>query len=383
MAGKSKKGTRWTAIWDEKRKRWKLNAQVKGVRKSFYSSKPGRAGAIECQQAAAHWVDAAAPNESTRVEDICASFLDEIKAQRSPSSSHWAKQEYICRVWIIPRIGKKKIGSIQDVGPLQKILYDAFYAGMSKRTIVAIKSTINAIFKHARLKKATIFHPEGLAIPRYAPTRERPALSFQDVKTLMLHDETLYYGRKVSELYVNAWRLAVVLGCRPGEIIGLKHEDIDGEYLTIRRAINARGETTPGKNENASRQLKLPAIALEILEKQKALLKRLNISSDYVFPGKTGEHATQNGYLKRWHVYRDFHEMKPGTTPYSMRNTAISAYKAIPKPLLGPVIGHSEEMDTWGIYGREMEGDLDKVAGAMDQIMQEIMADEDEEDGDA
>ena len=66
--------------------------------------------------------------------------------------------------------------------------------------------------------------------------------------------------------------------------------------------------------------------------------------------------------------------MQSGATPYSLRNTAISAYKAIPKALLGPVVGHTEDMDTFGVYGREMDGDLDLVADEMQKAFAAILS---------
>lgn len=65
--------------------------------------------------------------------------------------------------------------------------------------------------------------------------------------------------------------------------------------------------------------------------------------------------------------------MKAGTTPYSLRNMALSVYKNIPKPRLDPVVGHSENFDTWGGYGREMEGDLDIVAEEMTIALSRIL----------
>lgn len=369
----SKKGTTWTAVWDEQRKRWKLDAQVKGKRKSFYSKLPGRKGAEDCSRQAHEWKSHFLINGDSLVRHICDAFIESLKQERSPSSAHWKKHESICRIWIVPRIGDRKMDSIEDIEPLQAILYDAFDAGLCKRSIANIRTTIVDIFKYARIKKASRFVPEGLTISRYAPTKGRPALSISDIIMLMDNDYTIVRGKKVKELYVNAWRLEMILGSRPGEIVGLKNSDRDGDYIRIERAINSQNEETLGKNENALRPAKLPPLAIMVLERQKKLLEEHGIKSEYIFPNAAGGHIFQTTYRKHWYRYRDVHSMKAGTTPYSLRNTALSVYKDIPKPRLDPVVGHSENFDTWGVYGREMEGDLDIVAEEMTIALSKIL----------
>ncbi|MBP3509187.1 tyrosine-type recombinase/integrase [Oscillibacter sp.] len=369
----SKKGTTWTAVWDEQRKRWKLDAQVKGKRKSFYSKLPGRKGAEDCSRQAHEWKSHFLINGDSLVRHICDAFIESLKQERSPSSAHWKKHESICRVWIIPRIGDRKMDSIEDIEPLQAILYDAFDAGLCRRSIANIRTTIVDIFKYARIKKASKFMPEGLAVSRYAPTKGRPALSISDIIVLMDNDYTISKGKQIKELYVNAFRLEMILGSRPGEIVGLKNSDRNGDYIRIERAINTQNEETLGKNENAIRPAKLPPLAIMVLDRQKQLLEEYGIDSDYIFPSASGGHIHQTTYRKHWYRYRDTHGLKPGSTPYSLRNTALSVYKDIPKPRLDPVVGHSENFDTWGVYGREMEGDLDIVAEEMTVALSRIL----------
>ena len=78
-------------------------------------------------------------------------------------------------------------------------------------------------------------------------------------------DTYKYYGKLVREPYINAYRFAVLTGMRPGELRGLRREDVKGDRVFIRQAINDYGETTQGKNENAIRSFvmsKLAACAL-------------------------------------------------------------------------------------------------------------------------
>lgn len=56
---------------------------------------------------------------------------------------------------------------------------------------------------------------------------------------------------------------------RTGELMGLEWGDIDDNYIHIRRAINAKGITTSGKNEFAARDFPQTRYTHMLLDSQK------------------------------------------------------------------------------------------------------------------
>jgi integrase len=102
-------------------------------------------------------------------------------------------------------------------------------------------------------------------------------------------------------------------------------------------------------------------IAAGIIANQLRLLKELGINSPYVFPDWTGDHAKQRTYLKRWTRYRDLAGISKAT-PYELRHTFVSVTKTLPEGLLKPLVGHSKDMDTFGVYGHEVDGDREATA---------------------
>ena len=58
-------------------------------------------------------------------------------------------------------------------------------------------------------------------------------------------------GKVEADENIHAYRLAVMTGLRPGELLGLRVGDVDGNRLHLSRAINTLNEETSGKNENA------------------------------------------------------------------------------------------------------------------------------------
>ena len=54
-------------------------------------------------------------------------------------------------------------------------------------------------------------------------------------------------------------------------------------------------------------------------------------------------------------------------TRYGMRFVSYTQSK-VPEKLLKSAIGHSESMDTCGIYGHQIDGELQKAAGHLDIV---------------
>ena len=192
----------------------------------------------------------------------------------------------------------------------------------------------------------------------------------------MTVDTTRMHGQRVLEPYINAYRFEALTGLRPGEVIAARWDWLKDSTLYIRGAINQWAEHTQGKNDNARRVYRLPVLAQEVLDGQRRLLEAQAIRSPYIFPNEIGMPILQATYYSRWVRYRDSNGLTQGTTPYGLRHTFFSACKPIPKPLLDPVAGHSPAMDTFGVYGHEMDGDLQYVADEIDGIFSRILASE-------
>ena len=68
-----------TAVWQEKYKRWQINVQKDGIRKSFYSSTPGRTGQREANKKADQWLDGDIQNPSAAVNVLYAAYLESVR----------------------------------------------------------------------------------------------------------------------------------------------------------------------------------------------------------------------------------------------------------------------------------------------------------------
>lgn len=46
----------------------------------------------------------------------------------------------------------------------------------------------------------------------------------------------------------------------------------------------------------------------------------------------------------------------------------------MPEPLLKSMVGHSEDMDTFGTYGQEINGDIEITANIIDSVFDRLIS---------
>lgn len=358
-----------SAYWEEKRNRWRIDVQKNGIRKTFYSSSPGRQGKRECHEKADAWLDEGIVDARKKVRNMAEDYMEDLKL--TTSQSHWRQYDNYIRNYIIPRIGNVHMEDISEQH-LQMVINKAYEKGLAEKTLKNIRACEMNFLKFCRKAKATTLFCEDLRIPKGAHKSEKNILQPDDLKILFSHDTITCRGKEIKELYIHAFRFAVVTGLRPGEIIGLQRRDITDGIVHITRAINYYGETTPGKNDNARRTFELHPLAKKILADQSDMLAQMGILSPYVFPSATGSATRQQTYAK--HLRRFCEEYNiTATTPYELRHTFVSVAKSIDTGLLKSIVGHSADMDTLGIYGHELDGDMTKAANEINALFADIL----------
>lgn len=346
-----------TATWHEKYVRWQINVQRDGKRRSFYSSIPGKNGQRECNAKADAWLDDNIEDENSKVETLFAKYVDSLKI--STSKSNWIKIDAFGRNWINPEIGKMKISRVNEQH-LQDIINKALAEGLAKKTLSNLKATINSFMKYCRKSKATKLLPENLTIPKSAKSGIKRIMQPDSITKLFSVDMTLYRGKQVPDKFINAYRFQVLTGLRPGELLGLMWSDIKGDTIYIQRSINALNEITTGKNDNAVRHFTMTDLAADVLKQQPKI-------SDFIF-GETN----LSSYSKRWKIYCESNDIEY-VSLYEMRHTFVSVAKNLPDGQIKPIIGHTKNMDTFGVYGHEVKGELDNTAKQLNGLFTDII----------
>lgn len=342
-----------TAKWIESAKRWQINVQKNGVRKTFTSAKPGRTGQREANKKADDWLEKGLQTRGKTVESAYAEYLE--RASKISGQSNYRPKESRWRIWIQPEIGHRRLESLTQQ-QVQAVLDNAKAAGKSRKTLQNLYGDITSFFRFARNSGYTTFTPDALHIPEGTPKPRKKILQPEDLAVLMTSDKTMFRGKEIVDPYVNAYRFAVLTGLRPGELLGLQWKDVKNGCIYLKRAINVYGEHTTGKNDNAIRAIELSDMAKSVLEAQREVTNK----EKSVF-GVTDEHLL----YKWWRKYCAHNNIKY-VSLYELRHTFVSIANVLPEGQVKALVGHSRNMDTFGVYGHSVNGQAEKIASALD-----------------
>lgn len=197
----------------------------------------------------------------------------------------------------------------------------------------------------------SVYRLEDIDIPKSAKRPQKEILQPDDLQKLFAIDTTVRYNKRVLEPYVYGWRLQVICALRPGEVGGLKKTDRFGNIIHLQRSINVYKTETQGKNENSVRAVPMPPLACACWD---ALCSLSDGNS--LFPN-----FDENKYRKRFVSFCKHNNIRY-VSPYELRHTGFSALQSLPEGLVKSLGGHSKNMDTFGVYGHEMQGDIDLTA---------------------
>lgn len=357
-----------TAKWIESRKMWRIDVQKDGVRRSFYSSTPGRNGQREANRKADAWLDDGVDTPSMRMDEILDAYLERVKA--TTSTGQYRKETYHVEKFVRPIIGKKKAVDITDLD-MQKILDKAFrhpgqYGAvkeLSRKSMQNIRTTLYGIAKIVRKSRIAYLNPDDWEIPKSARKKGKSILQPESLAVLFSTDSTIVRGKPAEEIYIHAYRFEVLTGLRPGELMGLQIADVQGDRVLIRRSINDSGEITRGKNDNAIR-----AVALSDLARHELALQLQEPPGNGSVFGIT----SQVRYRRHWQRYCAANGI-PYITPYELRHTFVSVVKNLPEGEIKSLVGHSKSMDTFGIYSHAIDGEEQQVAIRVNSLFVELL----------
>jgi len=268
-------------------------------------------------------------------------------------------------LYVAPVFLKKPISKITE-GDLQTILDSAVKKGLAWKSIANIRGSLAAFAKWVRMNHYANISTQDLSISKTAKKGKKEILQPDDIRKMWQDNNSVY---------INLFRIAVLTGLRPGELVGLKWSDINDSRLHVQRSINNKGKITPGKNENATRTIWLGKYELDVLEDQRKLLKKRGIISPWMFPRKDGNHTSQSTVVNSWQLYCKKTGISSKVTPYGWRHTFVSINNDMPSGLKSRRVGHAISMDTEGIYGKAVVGEDEQASQYVEQRFDAIFSD--------
>lgn len=345
-------------IWNETTKRWRYYPMYNGVRKAFYSSKPSkRFGPAECRRKESEWIESG-QKKNRRLRDCWPEYINDVKHRGG--LINLAQRESHGRTYLLPSLGHKLVGKIspQDWQDLINAASDRGVSGrpLSKKSLKNIRGTITDFCKWSKQAKLINDAPV-LYVPKFAQKSQHVIIQPQNLAKLF---------EPAEQWYLNAWRLMVVTGMRPGEVFGLHREDAINGQLSIVRSVNPLGEITDGKTLSAHRTQTQHAFIRKILAAQVAQLNSCGIVSAWLFPGRSGDVTAYSASYSAWQRYGASRGID--STLYELRHTFISLMKNhLPQDMLQRTVGHTPSMDTIGVYGHDVDGEMDEAAALIEE----------------
>ena len=366
MAGTERRSE---AIWLDNRQIWLIKVQKDGVRKPFQSSTPGRKGKREAEAQADEWLESGQEDMSFRL--AWQQFLD--YQETHSGHGNYTNHEYAGRLYILPNIRATQISKIRPM-QWQGCIDAVIEKGLSRRTAINVRSSIMAFLAYAdRMRWKT--HPlkEGdLTVNQAPPPKKKKILQPDAVEKLMTHSTVEKRGKEYEAFYIHSWRFTVLTGMRRGEVYGLQWADLDGNIISISRSVNKFNEMTTGKNDNAQRDVVLSSVAMQTLAAQRQMLDAMGIRTKWIFPDEWGERSDPNRAYKQWQFFCRTHDIE--SSIHEMRHTYISMMKNdLPEQMLKDLVGHSVDMDTFGVYGHVVDSEQARAKVLMDATFNRIL----------
>lgn len=367
------------ARWIEKENRWCIQVQSNGIRRRFYSSIVGAKGKVQAERKADEWLSEDAIYGKMTVERAWKGFVEYMKDEDIQTHQY----ESIGKVHILPVLSRFKVSSLTEFD-LQRILTNGYNKGLSQKSLKNIRGCISSFMKYCRMRRFTTLHPENIKVNKKAKKPNKKTMQPDEIKILFSADKTIWQGKECFDWYVYAYRFQASMGLRPSELLGLKRSDIDDENksITIRGGYLGRGRFSDGKTENAARTIYMNEISYKVYKEQIKMLdsnKKIVRKCPYLFPDRTGKICETKTL---WQNFSRFCEHN-GINHYSLyelRHTYISVNRYMPEALLKLQVGHSEKMDTRGVYGHEIDGDARRASELSTAAFNEILGITSEDD---
>lgn len=281
-------------------------------------------------------------------------FDDHARAQLRPSTA--ASYAGILRLHLIPALGKSSITRLSPAD-VQRVLNQKASAGLSPRRIEYVRAVLRTALNDAVRWGLILRNPAALARGPRQPMREINPLSADQARQLL----EAVRGDRLEALYT----VALALGLRQGEALGLRWEDVDldAEVIHVRHALQRIGgsfELVEPKSTKSCRALgPLPPSLVDALRAHKArqMEEKIFVGSkwggpwDLVFTSSLGRplhsstvtHAFQRHLAAAGLPHQRFHDLRHACA------TLLLAEGVNPRVVM-EILGHSHITLTLNTY---------------------------------
>ncbi|MEW1659403.1 site-specific integrase [Streptomyces sp. NPDC093707] len=311
------------------------------------------------------------PTKSAKLAEWLPYWLDNVIKPRRKRTTY-AKYEVHVRLYLVPMLGTKRLESL-SVADVRRFLRDV----ERKRSAATAKES------HRVLRTALMAACREELITRNVATLvEPPKPESHDLSPWSL-DETLTFlsASRRDPLYA-AFVIAIALGFRRGEIVGLRWADVDLDRREIRvrkqrQRVGGEAYDDDPKGRRRRQTLPLPAICLAPLRwqrmRQADMRQRAGkewVETGYVFTTRTGRP------IEPRNLYRSFTRVAKNADLRVIRlhdarhgcATLLTAAGVAPRVVM-EILGHSQIAITMNTYTHVVQDTQREAVSHMDRLL--------------
>lgn len=305
-----------------------------------------------------------------------AEFLEKWLADVSRPSVRPKTYRFYCdhiRLHIKPALGKKQIEKLTPAN-VQHFVNDKLQSGLSPQTIRHIIATLRAALSIAVRWQLVYRNVAALVTLPRIQKQEMKIFTPEQAKAFL---ESVK-GHRLEALFI----MALTLGLRRGELLGLHWSDVDFDAATLRvnyglQRFDGKLHLVEPKTEKSRRVLPLPALLIDALRvhRTRQLEERLALGSNwqesgFVFASTIGRpleprnlNRTFDALLKNAKLPKiRFHDMR-----HSCATMLLS--QGVPQRTLMEILGHSQISLTMNTYSHVLPEMTRAAIGLMDSVL--------------
>ena len=280
----------------------------------------------------------------------------------------------IVRLHLAPELKRHELSKLSPQH-VQTLLRKKEQAGLSPRSVGMIREVLRRALNVAIKMQMIERNAAALTEPPRKTQIERRVLTPDEAKRLLAQVE----GDRLAALY----RLALTLGMRQAEIIGLRWKDVDldARVLRVRQSIQRIGSDMhikEPKTDRSRRTLALSDSLVDALKKhqdkqafERKQAGKLWQESGLVFTSRTGTALDARNLTREFKAHLRAARLPEETRFYDLRHAAASLLIAegLPITAVSAMLGHALTSTTLNVYAHVLPGADRLTAEAMDRLL--------------
>ena len=285
---------------------------------------------------------------------------------------------------IASALGKVKVARL-TVTQVERFLEDAAAEGLSADTLRRLRWMLQLAIRRAERDGKAARNVAALAEVPAAPRRQSKSMNLEQIRALLGLDLTAWWRAYIT--------VALMCGLRPGELLGLRWEDVDFKagVIRVRKCLKALPDPVTGKRvlvletlktERSKRTIRMPrqVVAVLLALRKEQATARLKLGTLYDIRGLAIVFGDGAGAPK-WpqDVWKQFRTLcgRAGIgehwTPREQRHSFVSVLSdaGVDIEQIADAVGHVNSTITKAVYRHQIADEVTSVATAMDSIFGE------------